>query len=59
MKGKKVLSVLLASVMMFTAVPVGSMKHWGNGCTSPECTGAGAESEDTGREWSFQYRSRL
>lgn len=34
-------------------------KHWGNGCTSPECTGAGAESEDTGREWSFQYRSRL
>ena len=34
-------------------------KHWGNGCTSPECTGAGAESEDTGRERSFQYRSRL
>ena len=25
MKGKKVLSVLLASVMMFTAVPVGSI----------------------------------
>lgn len=57
MKGKKVLSVLLASVMMFTAVPVGSIGAMG--CTSPECTGAGAESEDTGREWSFQYRSRL
>lgn len=57
MKGKKVLSVLLASVMMFTAVPTGSIGA--NGCTSPECTGAGAESEDTGRERSFQYRSRL
>lgn len=57
MKGKKVLSVLLASVMIVHGSS--GRKHWGNGCTSPECTGAGAESEDTGREWSFQYRSRL
>ena len=54
MKGKKVLSVLLASVHGSSG-----RKHWGNGCTSPECTGAGAESEDTDRERSFQYRSGL
>ncbi|MFR3423961.1 MAG: hypothetical protein ACLTTO_10660 [Lachnospiraceae bacterium] len=57
MKGKKVLSVLLASVMMFTAVPVGSIGAMAAPVQNAQVQGA--ESEDTGREWSFQYRSRL
>lgn len=63
MKGKKVLSVLLASVMMFTAVPVGSIGAMAapvqNAQVQEQRVKTQAESEDTGREWSFQYRSRL
>lgn len=56
MKGKKVLSVLLASVMMFTAVPVGSI-----GAMAAPVQNAQVQEQKvkTQAESGLSYRSRL